>query len=70
MTAEGEDGPTRAALGLVDSEARRLDDSPARSVAAKHMRPTARAGRRNVQSTNGTLFLEAVVGAPGGWQAK
>lgn len=34
------------------------------------MRPTARAGRRNAQSTNGVLFLAAAVGAPGGWRAR
>lgn len=52
------------------SAARHLLDVSARSEAAKHMRPTVRAGRRNAQSTNGSLFLAAAVGAAAGSMAK
>lgn len=65
---------TRAASGLAGSEARRphSHDVPAHSAAAKHRRPTARAGRRNAQSTSGSLFwaaaVEAAVGSRAGGQ--
>lgn len=70
MVGERENGPTRAASGLVGSETRRPGDAPARLEAAKHMPPIARAGRRNVQSTNASLFLAAAVGAAAGSLAK
>lgn len=67
---EAEHVPTPAALGRADWEARRPDDVPARSAVAKHTPPTARAGRRNAQSTNDSLFLAAAVGAAAGSLAK